>query len=278
MADDPLLSARTKLHRANVHTRTTRREIKRFFDRHTETAFDTEPEGDQSLAVGSIFGGRLVLTSDIPNPPESFGARFGDAIQNYRSALDHVAWRLVPKTVRNSLSDRERNLIQFPIYSTREGFRGNHARRLPGISGTVRDYIEARHAYNGSHATNEALLSLARLSNDDKHRTLHVHIARFRTLQTNVTYTRCEPVTWENPPGPPPSLKKGTVVAHFSCRVLKPDPEMRMVIHPTVEVALEDRGEVTSLLEGIRREVTQILDAPEILAGIAEAHASPSKG
>lgn len=273
MADDPLLSARTKLERANVHTRTARREIRRFFDGHTNAAFEVQPEGDQSQAVGSIFGGRLVLTTDVPDLPGSFAARFGDVIQNCRSALDHAAWRLVSDRVRSSLSERERNRIQFPIYDTRDGFRKNRARRLPGVSHSVTDYIEKRHAYKGGEATNQALISLARLSNDDKHRTLHIHIARFRTVQAHVTYVRCEPLTWENPPARP-SLKKGAVVTHFTTRVLGPDPEMRMEIQPTVEIAIEDLGEVTTILEGIRREVREILEAPEILAGVGQQRRS----
>jgi hypothetical protein len=269
MAADPLQSARTKFKRANVHTGIAKREARRFIYRQATPTFRIEPKDDMGdLGVGDIFEREIVLTSSADDVPASFAARFGDAIHNYRSALDHIAWQLVLHGAKPSLSARAANRVQFPIYDTRDSFRSQRAERLPGVNSTAVAYIEARHLYVGGNATNYALLGLARLSNDDKHRSLHVFVGLLRTLQSQVTYTHCRPITWENPPGGPPELKDGAIVTRFSCEVTAPNPKVEMELRPQAEISIENGVEFSAALESIRAEVAEILDAPEILAAV----------
>lgn len=270
MGADPLQSARTKLARANLHKAVARRETRRFFNRCPDPAFRIEPEGDEdasSLAVGAVHRCRLVVEADLPDLPGSFAARFGDAIYNYRCALDHVAWQLVGHGSSWPLARRETFGVQFPIYSTDTDFAANRERRLPGADKAAVDFIEARHQYARGNATNDALLGLASLSNDDKHRELHVFLALFKTLETHVTFTRCRPLSWENP-ARRPALKAGAELARFSYRITEQDPEMKMELRPQAQIVIEDGRDFSEMLEGIAREVREILDAPEILAAL----------
>jgi hypothetical protein len=266
---DPLGSAKVKLARANLHKGIAGREAGRFFNRHTAPTFRVEPEGDERppYAIGAVVACRMVVDTAPPDLPASFAARFGDAIHNYRCALDHVAWQLVLHGSRRPLPEKERFWVQFPIYETEAGFRSNVARRLPGVDSAAVRFIKARHRYVRGNATNDALLGLARLSNDDKHRDLHIFLNLFGTLESHVTFTHAEPVSWENPPIRP-AIQPGAVVTHFSYRITGSDPKVKMNLQPTAQVVIEDGRDFSEMLEGIRREVTEILNAPQILAAV----------
>ena len=268
---DSLRSAETKLKRANLHKGIANREAVRFFNRHPGPTFRVKPEGDQepSAAIGSINACRLVVETAPPELPASFAARFGDAIYNYRCVLDHIAWQLVLHGSSWPLPDkRAENSVQFPIYDASGDFTDKMASRLPGVHRDALDFIEARHKYVGGKATNNALLGLARLVNDDKHRQLHLFSSLFRTLQTNVRFERCEPLTWDNPPVRP-ALEKDAVVAHFSYLVTGRNFKVKMNLTPAVEIVDEHRRDFSEMLEGIRVEVTEILNAPEIHAAVS---------
>jgi hypothetical protein len=266
---DPLHSARTKLERANNHARVARSEARRFFNRHPDPTFRVYPEGDKPLVIGSIHPCRLVLTSDTPELPVSFSARFGDAIYNYRCVLDHISWQLVRHGASWPLKDdRAENLVQFPIYDRLVSFDKNFSRRLPGVSKTATDYIRGRHKYARGKATNKALLGLARLVNDDKHRELLFFLSLFKSLEANVEFIRCLPVTWDNPTRRP-ALKNGAVVTRFSVEITGQDPKMKMNLRPEAQIVDKHGRDFSEMLEGIRGEVTEILNAPEILAAVS---------
>jgi hypothetical protein len=269
--DDPLHSARVKLARANLHERTARREAVRFFNSHPAPAFGVEPEDnfDPSDAVGTVKRGRLIFKTAPPELPASFSARFADAIYNYRCVLDHIAWQLVRHGSSWPLPKGARNLVQFPIYDTTNAFTSNQGRRLPGVNKAALRFIKARHKYVGGNATNNALLGLARLCNDDKHRELRLFNSVFRTIETGVTFTRCEPISWDNPPQRP-RLEQGAVVALFSWRITGPDPKVQMKLTPAVQIVDEQWRDFSEMLQGIKTEVTEILDAPEILAAVGQ--------
>ena len=257
--------------RANLHKGIAKREAGRFFNRQSHPTFRIDPEGDQqpSAHIGAINRCLLVAHSAPPDLPASFAARFGDAIHNYRCALDHVAWQLVLHGARWPLPDeRTERQVQFPIYDTAASFRKEKGRRLPGVERSAVNFIEARHNYVRGKATNDALMALADLSNNDKHRTLHLFASVFRTLKSEVTFERCEPLSWENPTGKLPPLKAGTVLARFSYRVIGLDHKVGMNLTPQVQIVIEDGRDFSEMLEGIAVEVRQILTAAEIVAAV----------
>src|SRR5207244_1309840 len=140
---DALQSARDKLARGDTHRAITRREIRRFFNRHPDPTFKVEPERDPILlGAGDIYRAWMVVDRGLPDLPASSSSRFGDILHNYRSVLDHIAWELVSHGSSWPLKDdRAREGVQFPTYDTALKFDENIARRLPGVSGPVIDYI-----------------------------------------------------------------------------------------------------------------------------------------
>jgi hypothetical protein len=262
---DPLASARVKLRRANLHAATAKRESGRFFKSQPAPTFegDFERETCKLGAKGRIL---LRLARDVPDPPESFSARFGDAIHNYRCALDHVAWQLV---LHGSIPEpKEPWKVQFPICDSRTQFRKKLAQRLPGVDGTAQRFIETRQPDDRGNPSDNPLVDLASLSNDDKHRTIHVIVTTLADIETNFTLTDFEVTGLIGLPGSP-RLKKGVVVAGALGIITGPNPKAEVLVKPTGYIALEDGRDIDDVLHAIRTEVEEIISAPEIAAALA---------
>jgi hypothetical protein len=264
---DSLDSARLKLKRANLHAGTAERETGRFFKRYPDPAFRVEQEGGPvALRVNQRFWIRIVVDKGLPDLPDSYAARFGDAIHNYRCVLDHVAWQLVRHGMRRKPAEPWK--VQFPIYDKRATFRAQKAARLPGVDSGPVKFIEGRHKYRGGKATNEYLIALRNLSNDDKHHSLHVMASAIAQAHHNVTFTNCVPVARKRPPKPP-ELKSGAVVLRIQCAITVPrTPKVAVTVTPSGYVVLEDGRAIFDLLAGIRAEVIEILNAPEIVSAL----------
>jgi hypothetical protein len=269
---DALQSAYVKLRRANLHAGIARREARRFFKRQTDPVFVIKPDGEQSdrLEVGDVFRCKLVVETGWPDLPESFAARFGDAIHNYRSALDHVAWQLVSHGLRppSTLSERQKRRVVFPAYAEETTFRDRIGVALPGVDQTVLDWIKARNDYVGGNSANDALVQVVDLSNNDKHRTLTAIAAAPASLQGHITFDHCLPVSIEGP-DVRPALKKDAELQWWECRVTGFHPHVTMKVQPTIEIAVESRHGFGIVLEIIEREVREILNAPEIIAAVS---------
>jgi hypothetical protein len=264
---DPLDSARLKLKRANLHANTAKRETVRFFKRYPDVAFRIEQESESlGLRVGERFWVRLVVDRGLPDLPDSYAARFGDAIHNYRCVLDHIAWQLVARGCNRHPAKPWR--VQFPIYDKRATFRTEKATRLPGVDSGPIKFIEGRHKYRGGKATNKYLIALRDLSNDDKHHSLHLMAGAIAQAHHHVTLTNCVDIAVKHPPKPPP-LKSGAVVMCLQCAVTVPrQPKVEVNVNPSAYVVLDDGRSIFDLLAGIQAEVTEILNAPEILAAV----------
>ncbi len=105
----------------------------------------------------------------LPIIHERCGLALGDAIHNYRSALDHIAWNLVK--VGTKPEPRKPNLVQFPMSRSRKEFEGEKLNRLPGINEDRITVIRRYQPYiRGERGT--AIRRLNRLANMDKHRVL----------------------------------------------------------------------------------------------------------
>ncbi|MGI9071715.1 MAG: hypothetical protein ACR2JB_10465 [Bryobacteraceae bacterium] len=101
------------------------------------------------------------IKSDIPL---SFAAIIGDAVQNLRSSLDHLAYQLV---LANSGTPTKRTA--FPIAESPEKYEALDPRKVEGMSETAVKKIHALHPYRGG---NDAIWMLDELNNIDKHRLL----------------------------------------------------------------------------------------------------------
>jgi hypothetical protein len=268
---DALHSARDKLARGDTHRAITRREIRRFFNRHPDPTFKVEPEGDPShLGIGDIYRASVVVDRGVPDLPASFSARFGDILHNYRSVLDHITWQLVRHGSAWPLkTDGAKTAVQFPTYDTAVEFDKNVARRLPGVSRPALDYIRQTYQFDTrGNPANDAFLWLARMSNEDKHRSLHTSVGVFRAIESNVKFTDCLLVRWDSPAGRQ-ALKTGTEIVRVWARITGPNPKMQVKVSPQVQVIVEGVADMTELIEGLRGEVRKILNAPEIAAAVS---------
>jgi hypothetical protein len=86
----------------------------------------------------------------------------GDALQNIRTALDHLAWQLVPVNERGPQT-------AFPIFDDASKYQTGKTQRIKGIPNAAMDLVDAAKPYKGG---NERLWRLHRLNNIDKHRLL----------------------------------------------------------------------------------------------------------
>jgi hypothetical protein len=207
----------------------------------------------------------IVVDQGFPTMPESFSARFGDAIHNYRCVLDHIAWQLVLHG--SDPTPKRPNLVQFPIRDEEAQFGGDLGMRLPGVGRGPTDFIKARHRYQGGKATNEALLRLADLSNDDKHRSLHTVVTAVAQANHQVTFTHCRPISLLSPPEPP-KLEPGAVIGHLTIVVTGLDPKVEVVPQLSAYVALEGWSDISDVLTETRTEVTEIINAPQIISAL----------
>lgn len=268
---DALHSARTKLKRASLHTGTAEREARRFLQAHPAPTVTIEIKAEKkTIPLGGTVDADLVIERGLPDLPDSFAARFGDAIYNYRCVLDHIAWQLYKHGKTPNLGADSERAIQFPIYAKKSRFRTELATRLPGVDtrrGGPCEFIERCHRYKGGKARNRLLLGLARLSNDDKHRALHVMASKAWDAKHEITFTDCRHTAFINPPRAP-ELKPGAVVAHMTLVLTGRNPKVQVIPEFSGYVAVEDWGNAIDILREIRREIREIINAPEILAAV----------
>jgi hypothetical protein len=129
------------------------------------------------------------------------------------------------------------------------------------------DFICGKHAYKRGKATNEALLSLASLSNDDKHRTINPALSVFAGVQHEMQFTQCEPLEFAGPQTAP-ELKPDAVIVRVTCRATGPKPHVDMGLTPSLYIVLDDGRPMFKVLYEIREQVESILYASEIEAGL----------
>lgn len=111
--------------------------------------------------------------ADVRPPAPSWGLRAGDALNNYRAALDHLAWELFEHgTGRRPPKWREED-VYFPVCSTTRGDFDKMCRRcLPGVTKRMRDLLSPFQPYNTRIRTGRELLWLFDWNRTDKHRNM----------------------------------------------------------------------------------------------------------
>jgi len=122
--------------------------------------------------------GFAVIVDEVAPMSLHWCLRVGDIANNYRASLDHLAWALVSRgrtpPGTGKLTRKEEGRVSFPISRTRSDFNGVVARKLPGVRRADRARVRRRQPYHYSARTPErhAFALLAKMNNDDKHRTI----------------------------------------------------------------------------------------------------------
>jgi hypothetical protein len=170
VTQSPLLSARLKLDRSKelldeIEVAITRRSIQ-----SKNIPFKPDPLAEIDLLTRRTWW-VFYLWFDPPPPDERWGLLVGDAMHNVRSALDHLACRLVEHNGR-----KVTNRTAFPIWSKPPSTPEDKKRFNSAIAGMSAAHKRSirRLQPHANPGTEEAakLTALAALDNLDKHRLL----------------------------------------------------------------------------------------------------------
>jgi hypothetical protein len=167
-----------------------------------------------------------------------WGPIIGDCLHNAASALDQLAYQLAILHTGKLRSGLARD-THFPIYGSSREFWAN-LRKLEGIGPDLLAPIERLQPYHGIDGPNDHwLMILKRLSNSDKHRTLHTTGYRFGGT------AQYRPVSLIDAIFPTGPLKLGAELA----RLVFDPPHPAMNVDPSfiVHIAFKD----TPLSDGI---------------------------
>jgi hypothetical protein len=196
----------------------------------------------------------------------------GDAVQNLRSALDHLMWQLAKRHLSRVPTEQEAKSIQFPEVRRVKDFAGNRYLRYIDTTDVARlkPYQPYKRLNRGEL---HPLPKLIRLSNIDKHRRLHLLVPRpFQSPLTNRpdAYRDCVPRFELMPNGnrasivlnaPPPNPRPNHPILIAYVDVIGPNPDANFDMTLTGFVGLGRLGPIVPLLDGMAQYVTAVLDA-----------------
>ncbi len=124
--------------------------------------FDDDSTGEWTIAY-------ITMTKEL-SPRASLYV--GDCVHNFRSALDHLACRLVEKAGKQI-----QRSTRFPVTRTRDEFDKEIAKALPGVSVTEWAAVEMLQPYHAATVDTQPLNLLQRLDIGDKHKSGLVAVA-----------------------------------------------------------------------------------------------------
>src|ERR1700733_3265146 len=160
--------------KAVAHAQTLDVEVKAYSERA-----HTEPLASLRIEYNSKRHGFVLSINKILIPiPQRWGLMLGDIANNYRCALDHLAWALVPRGEKppGTLSGNQRRKIGFPIKDLRSEFNGElrAGTLLPGVRRADVAKVRSRQPYlRGTKGSrHHAFRVLADINVGDKHRTI----------------------------------------------------------------------------------------------------------
>ncbi len=259
---DSLTGARLKLKRAHDHLEVLRDELAAF------TAGKPYRIAHKPNADGSEHIFRAQVREE---PPPLLSVIIGDALQNMRSVLEHLAWGLTPLSTRQT----DERSIGFPICASRQAFEQTDRNSPSGyntrtgmhkiwtMAPKVRTAIKQLQPYHTGH---DHLLLLNELARVDRHQSLRLVGAFSREVReswhkrgapsgfgVDLSVVKRAEVTL----GP---FEDGAKVGHFAFS----EPEMEVNLQLTPFVAFRDEGaakgrHVLGTLIGIRRYIERVV-------------------
>ncbi len=203
-----------------------------------------------------------VVDFQSPFPDNLWGLILGDVVQNFRSALDHVAWALVKLGRAKNLTDRQERQIYFPITSSPAAFRNAVPLRLPGVRRADLAKIRACQPYlkGKRNLSRHVVWVVGELSRLDKHRTIQpIYAIPDRAgydigEQTDCIYRRMRRRSARR------VLKPGTELTRLYVKRTGPEPFIDVQPHFSMDPAVYDpRLTLQQFLVQTIRAVSEIL-------------------
>ncbi len=167
-ADESLAAIRVKIERAKKHLRDLAGEAACFL---SAKPFEVGARRDPTTRKPIYFLARVATT------PPILAACAGDVLQNLRSALDHLAYRL--EVVGLGGPPPDPRYIAYPIADAEADYLSLRNAKIKAARQEAKDAVDATKPYRGG---NEVLWRLHKLNNIDKHRLLLTVGFAFRSL------------------------------------------------------------------------------------------------
>lgn len=250
-----LRGALAKLEWAQQHVGLLKRDVFGWMNRdgHPPVSFQRKYNSDSGVVSFWV--------ESVSPPRQAWSLMIGDALNNYRAAIDHLAWQLVQ--AGNKPTPKTPTRVQFPIcrINRKTFIRMCQKDRLPGVSLRRVLMLSPFQPYKGRELDGEraALDLLGTLTNTDKHR------------EMLVTFLRPYGYTIHAPPGstteaylPPGAGREqfspGTEVVRVVVRPwTEPEPDVRVEFNAARHIAFENRAWVFPLLLAVDVVVKRIL-------------------
>jgi hypothetical protein len=198
-------------------------------------AFKETNPGSIGAKKNSKTGQIQYCVVEAPNVPLEISLIAGDILQNLRSALDYLAFRLVE--ANGKIPDSN---TSFPIADSFGEYKTQSARKIKLMSHSAIDAINSIKPYKGG---NDTLWRLHRLNNIDKHRLLLMvgvvfssfdAFGYFKRIGVMPPHLNTEGMRWRRRNVHP--LKAGDVL------FTSPSTEVDENIEFTVEIAVNELG------------------------------------
>jgi hypothetical protein len=198
-----------------------------------------------------------------PTPP---GQRLllGDAANNFRAALDHLAWAIVCRGSRppETLTKAERRNVYFPINDDRRQFNGELKAKLPGARRADIAKVRAHQPYHKGARVRPRhnYLNLMKNINDgDKHRMIQPMWVQPVQAWVKVSNPRdCAVPERTNRLRPHP-LKVGAEVTFLHARKTGPNPKVDVETGILAEPCVEHSVSVETWLDRAKAGVATLL-------------------
>jgi hypothetical protein len=261
----PLVDAGAKLSRANFHVEALRADI--------AEAGQGEPYAIPLREELDKDTGMLCLRVDRDTArPEKWGVMIGDALHNFRSALDSGWWQLARHHLKREPTEEEAKKIQFPILEPGRAWKQGRFSKWVGTGAATfaRELQPDPTGYPSD--VFHPLDTLRRLSNIDKHRNIHTTVQRLHELRFRINGQSTEPGELDGLPGftvhhfgarPP---KAGDKVLSAPAGSILHHPKVEFDAHQTGFVAIEGgQQSVQTILGGIDEWVKRTLDGFAVL-------------
>jgi hypothetical protein len=234
-------------------------------------AFASNPSRKASLTIGKRYDPRrhgIVLYVEHINPlPDLWRVILGDAVHNYRSCLDNLAWAIVGrgKTPHQTLTEAQQKRISFPIYGDRQKFNKGLEQTLPGAfqrdTKLVR-LVQPFH-YASRNQDRHWLEALRKLSDGDKHRTLQPIWALPEGGAFGPSAEQDCIVRRLSPRARRKALQNDAEIGVFYVKKTGPDPDIELHGYLSTEPALHPRLRVKDWLHKTRDVSRRLLLAFE---------------
>lgn len=206
----------------------------------------------------------IISVGSVKRLPPYWSTTLGDALFNYRCALDHVAWALVTRgsSPPSKLSDWQQRKINFPVVSDGTAFTAKAIEALPGITVSDLAIVRARQPYKKNRIIKgHWLLTLRALNDQDKHREVRALYLR----PTGGTVEFLSPprdcvVTGDKWVTDPMLIQGGAKLGEIPLRITGPNPHVAVTTHLTGELAIDKDTAIARVLDITARQIKNLLE------------------